>query len=152
MHHQFVVLLRNAMQSKPPLLFLEERGAIGLLRLAKSLTRRDEYISSAVGCLLYSYLLSPNKFQTNKKYVTIKQVLGSLEMIVFLGPDMDPIFSLNRQISYGLYELLKTGAANIHAEADWAIIFTLFEVFGAGVPSRKLPMRNGENSETVNGA
>lgn len=48
------------------------------------------------------------------------------------------LYSVSRQISYGLYELLKTGAANIHSEADWSIIFTLFEVVGAGAPLPKM--------------
>lgn len=48
------------------------------------------------------------------------------------------ISSVSRQISYGLYELLKTGAANIHSEADWAVTFTLLEVIGAGAPLPKL--------------
>lgn len=39
-----------------------------------------------------------------------------------------------RQVSYGLYELLKTSAANIHSATDWAIIFTLLECVGAGAP------------------
>lgn len=48
------------------------------------------------------------------------------------------MYSVSRQVSYGLYELLKTGAADIHSEADWMIIFTLFEVVGAGAPLPKL--------------
>lgn len=41
---------------------------------------------------------------------------------------------VSRQVSYGLYELLKTSAANIHSATDWAIIFTLLECVGAGAP------------------
>lgn len=44
------------------------------------------------------------------------------------------ISRVSRQISYGLYELLKTNAANIHSATDWAIIFTLLECVGAGAP------------------
>jgi golgi-specific brefeldin A-resistance guanine nucleotide exchange factor 1 len=39
---------------------------------------------------------------------------------------------VSRQISFGLYELLKTSASNIHTETDWAIIFSLLECVGAG--------------------
>ena len=42
------------------------------------------------------------------------------------------LFRVSRQVSYGLYELLKTSAANIHTDTDWSIIFTLFECVGAG--------------------
>lgn len=58
------------------------------------------------------------------------------------------LYSVSRQISYGLYELLKTGAANIHSEADWSIIFTLFEVVGAGAPLPKL-VRNTEDNTAL---
>lgn len=51
--------------------------------------------------------------------------------------------SVNRQISYGLYELLKTGAANIHSDADWAVIFSLLEVVGAGAPLPRLAQKGG---------
>lgn len=39
---------------------------------------------------------------------------------------------VSRHIAYGLYELLKTGAANIHTDTDWALVFTLLECVGAG--------------------
>uniref|UniRef100_A0A1L8DVZ9 Putative guanine nucleotide exchange factor n=1 Tax=Nyssomyia neivai TaxID=330878 RepID=A0A1L8DVZ9_9DIPT len=57
-------------------------------------------------------------------------VLQSLRTILTLRPRV--IFTISRQISAGIYELLKTSAQNIHTEADWAIIFTLLECVGAG--------------------
>ncbi|KZC11781.1 Golgi-specific brefeldin A-resistance guanine nucleotide exchange factor 1 [Dufourea novaeangliae] len=39
---------------------------------------------------------------------------------------------LARQIAYGLFELLKTGAANIHSTEDWKVVFSLLECAGAG--------------------
>uniref|UniRef100_A0A1B0CTH7 Putative golgi-specific brefeldin a-resistance guanine nucleotide exchange factor 1-like isoform x2 n=1 Tax=Lutzomyia longipalpis TaxID=7200 RepID=A0A1B0CTH7_LUTLO len=57
-------------------------------------------------------------------------VLQSLRTILTLRPRV--IFRISRQISTGIYELLKTSAQNIHTEADWAIIFTLLECVGAG--------------------
>lgn len=42
------------------------------------------------------------------------------------------MFRISKQISFGLYELLKTSAQNIHTSTDWTIIFTLLECVGAG--------------------
>jgi len=58
------------------------------------------------------------------------QVLGSLRMLLMMKPDM--IHSLSRHIAYGLHDLLKTNAANIHTSFDWYTLFTLLEVIGAG--------------------
>jgi len=44
----------------------------------------------------------------------------------------DVIHSISRHVSYGLHDLLKTNAANIHATYDWCTLFTLLEVVGAG--------------------
>jgi len=41
---------------------------------------------------------------------------------------------VSRNVAYGLYELLKTSAANIHSDADWSVVFTLLECVGAGAP------------------
>ncbi|XP_077862805.1 Golgi-specific brefeldin A-resistance guanine nucleotide exchange factor 1-like, partial [Saccoglossus kowalevskii] len=38
-----------------------------------------------------------------------------------------------RQISFGMHELLRTNAANIHCHADWYTIFTIMECVGAGM-------------------
>nr|XP_018903871.1 PREDICTED: Golgi-specific brefeldin A-resistance guanine nucleotide exchange factor 1 [Bemisia tabaci] len=89
--------------------FLVERSVVALLRLSIRLMRREE--------------MSP-------------VVVQSLRMLLLLKSSV-----LNRvvcQISYGLYELLKTSAANIHSAADWTIIFTLLECVGAGMPPPKV--------------
>lgn len=58
------------------------------------------------------------------------QVLGTLRLLLVLpGP---VLHWLARQLAYGLHELLRTNAANIHAAADWSTLFTLLEVVGAG--------------------
>ncbi|XP_055916324.1 Golgi-specific brefeldin A-resistance guanine nucleotide exchange factor 1 [Eupeodes corollae] len=57
-------------------------------------------------------------------------VLQSLKMLLMLKPIM--IFKISKQISIGIYELLKTSAQNIHSELDWQIIFTILECVGAG--------------------
>ena len=37
-----------------------------------------------------------------------------------------------RQVSFGLHELLRTNAANIHSTQDWYTLFMLLECVGAG--------------------
>ncbi|XP_015279786.1 PREDICTED: Golgi-specific brefeldin A-resistance guanine nucleotide exchange factor 1 isoform X2 [Gekko japonicus] len=84
--------------------FLVERAVVGLLRLAIRLLRREE-ISA--------------------------QVLLSLRILLMMKPSL-----LNRashQVAYGLHELLKTNAANIHSGDNWYTLFTLLECIGSGV-------------------
>lgn len=40
---------------------------------------------------------------------------------------------MGRQISFGMYELLKMCAANIHTKDDWILIFSILEYVGAGI-------------------
>jgi brefeldin A-resistance guanine nucleotide exchange factor 1 len=95
--------------------FLLERSVVGLLRLAIHLMRRED--------------MSP-------------VVLQSLRMLLLLKSAT--LFRVSRQVAYGLYELLKTSAANIHSDTDWSIIFTLLECVGAGAhPPRVV----GDNSK-----
>lgn len=54
-----------------------------------------------------------------------------------------PLSRVSRNVAYGIHELLKTSAANIHNDADWSVIFTLLEVVGAGAPP---PRVFGESS------
>ncbi|XP_014241483.1 Golgi-specific brefeldin A-resistance guanine nucleotide exchange factor 1 [Cimex lectularius] len=85
--------------------FLVERSVVGLLRLAIRLMVREE--------------MSP-------------MVLQSLRMLLLLkGTTLSRVA---RQVSYGMFELIKSSAANIHSATDWAIIFTLLECVGAGAP------------------
>lgn len=88
--------------------FLLERSVIGLLRIAIRLMRNEE--------------MSPI-------------VLQSLQMLLLLKSST--LCRISRQISFGLYELLKTSAQNIHTETDWTIIFTLLECVGAGAQPPK---------------
>ena len=39
---------------------------------------------------------------------------------------------VSRQVSFGLHELLRTNAANIHSSQDWYTLFMLLECVGAG--------------------
>ncbi|CAH1968968.1 unnamed protein product [Acanthoscelides obtectus] len=87
---------------------LLERSVIGLLRIAIRLMRNEE--------------MSPI-------------VLQSLRMLLLLKSST--LCRISRQISYGLYELLKTSAQNIHTDTDWTIIFTLLECVGAGAQPPK---------------
>lgn len=57
-------------------------------------------------------------------------VLKSLKMLLMLKPSV--ILRISKQISIGMYELLKTAAQNIHSEQDWQIVFTILECVGAG--------------------
>lgn len=84
--------------------FLVERAVVGLLRLAIRLLRRD-HISS--------------------------QVLLSLRLLLMMKPQV--LSRVSRQVAYGLHELLKTNAANIHSTDDWFTLFSLLECVGAGV-------------------
>lgn len=94
--------------------FLMERCVVGLLRLAIRLMRREE--------------MSP-------------VILQSLRMLLLLK--WVPLSRVSRNVAYGIHELLKTSAANIHSDADWSVIFTLLEVVGAGAPA---PRVIGESS------
>ncbi|XP_039609053.1 Golgi-specific brefeldin A-resistance guanine nucleotide exchange factor 1 isoform X2 [Polypterus senegalus] len=100
--------------------FLVERAVVGLLRLAIRLLRREE-ISS--------------------------QVLLSLRILLMMKSNV--LFRVSREISYGLHELLKTNAANIHSSEDWYTIFSLLECIGAGVkPPPSVQVTVGPDTDT----
>ncbi|XP_061857825.1 Golgi-specific brefeldin A-resistance guanine nucleotide exchange factor 1 isoform X2 [Colius striatus] len=84
--------------------FLVERAVVGLLRLAIRLLRREE-ISA--------------------------QVLLSLRILLMMKPHV--LSRVSHEVAYGLHELLKTNAANIHSGDDWYTLFTLLECIGSGV-------------------
>uniref|UniRef100_A0A3Q3H0X4 Golgi-specific brefeldin A-resistance guanine nucleotide exchange factor 1 n=1 Tax=Labrus bergylta TaxID=56723 RepID=A0A3Q3H0X4_9LABR len=84
--------------------FLVERAVVGLLRLAIRLLRRED-ISS--------------------------QVLLSLRHLLMMKPHV--LSRVTREVAFGLHELLKTNAANIHCTDDWYTLFSLLECIGAGV-------------------
>lgn len=88
--------------------FLLERSVIGLLRIAIRLMRNEDM------CPI---------------------VIQSLRMLLLLKGTT--LCRISKQISFGLYELLKTSAQNIHTTTDWTIIFTLLECVGAGAQPPK---------------
>ncbi|CAH1155460.1 unnamed protein product [Phaedon cochleariae] len=100
--------------------FLLERSVIGLLRIAIRLMRNEEM----------SHI-----------------VLQSLRMLLMLKSST--LCRISRQISFGLYELLKTSAQNIHTNTDWTIIFTLLECVGAGAEPPKPLAEDPTTTELV---
>ena len=84
--------------------FLLERAVNGLLRMTVRLARKEELASLVV------------------------QSLGILETL-----DTNAVFIVARHVAFGLYELLRNNAANIHETEDWTIIFRLIEMVGAGI-------------------
>lgn len=86
-----------------PYSFLVERAVVGLLRLAIRLIRRED-ISS--------------------------QILITLRILLMMHPKV--LLSCSKQISYGLHELVRTNASDIHYSRDWITILTILQVVGAG--------------------
>lgn len=66
-------------------------------------------------------------------------VLRSLKMLLALKSNI--LLHISKQISIGMYELLKTSAQNIHSDQDWQIVFTLLSCVGAGAE----PPENDKN-------
>ncbi|XP_075466806.1 Golgi-specific brefeldin A-resistance guanine nucleotide exchange factor 1 isoform X11 [Ascaphus truei] len=100
--------------------FLVERAVVGLLRLAIRLLRRED-ISA--------------------------QVLLSLRILLMMKPSV--LSRVSRQVAFGLHELLKTNAANIHSSNDWYTLFCLLECIGAGLkppPSLQVTTRNDNDA------
>ncbi|XP_050981490.1 Golgi-specific brefeldin A-resistance guanine nucleotide exchange factor 1 isoform X2 [Labeo rohita] len=94
--------------------FLVERAVVGLLRLAIRLLRREDIGS---------------------------QVLLSLRLLLMMKGHV--LSRVSREVAYGLHELLKTNAANIHCTDDWYTLFSLLECIGAGVkPPAALQVAN----------
>lgn len=57
--------------------------------------------------------------------------MQSLNVLLLLNKDALQI--VGRQIAFGMYELLKMCAANIHTRDDWTLIFSILEYVGAGI-------------------
>ena len=83
--------------------FQLERAVTSLLRLGVRLARKEDLAS---------------------------MVVQSLRILLAIKPGA--ILHVSKQVSYGLHELLRNNAANIHSREDWCVIFTLLEVVGAG--------------------
>ncbi|KAK2588991.1 hypothetical protein KPH14_001840 [Odynerus spinipes] len=88
--------------------YLLERVTVGMLRLAIRLLRGEEFA-----------------------YTVLLPLLPLTHLPSATCPP------LARQIAYGLFELVKTGAANIHTTEDWKVVFSLLECAGAGALSPK---------------
>ncbi|XP_040581498.1 Golgi-specific brefeldin A-resistance guanine nucleotide exchange factor 1 [Lepeophtheirus salmonis] len=93
--------------------FLVERTVTNVLRLCVRLARKEELVSLVMRTGL-------------KVLLTINHSS-----------------SISRISSYGLYELLRNNAANIHESEDWSIVFDLMEVVGAGI---SICNKEGEDS------
>jgi golgi-specific brefeldin A-resistance guanine nucleotide exchange factor 1 len=85
-------------------LFFIERTIVGLLRITARLLRRDELANEVLTCLRMLLLF-------RRKTLVRK---------------------LARQVTYGVHDLLRTNAANIHTSQDWSNIFAILKVYGAG--------------------
>ncbi|KAL6084429.1 hypothetical protein STEG23_018029 [Scotinomys teguina] len=93
----------------------------------------------------------PEKMITESKFLQLESLQELMKALVSVTPDEetydeeDAAFCLemllrivlenrvSHQVAYGLHELLKTNAANIHSGDDWATLFTLLECIGSGV-------------------
>lgn len=79
------------------------------------------------------------------------QVLHSLRLLLMMKP---PVLSrVSREVAYGLHELLKTNAANIHCTDHWFTLFSLLECIGAGVKppsSFQIPSTTADNDTGSN--
>ncbi len=71
------------------------------------------------------------------------EVLSSLR-IILLFRKKHIYRKLCRQISFGVHDLLRTNAANIHSNDDWSTIFTILQVYGAGATSPFLVQMNDQ--------
>jgi brefeldin A-resistance guanine nucleotide exchange factor 1 len=69
-------------------------------------------------------------------------------MLLLMKPHV--IHSLSSEIAFGLHELLRTNAANIHKSDDWFTLFSLLEVVGAAAhpPPVLQPTTNDKNAHT----
>ncbi|GMR39829.1 hypothetical protein PMAYCL1PPCAC_10024, partial [Pristionchus mayeri] len=85
-----------------------ERAAVGLLRVA-------------------------NRYLYRENDPLADEVLQSLSILLELPAAAS--FVLSRQISYGLHELLRRNAANVHKKEQWAVIFALLQAAGAALTS-----------------
>lgn len=70
-------------------------------------------------------------------------MLQSLKILLYLRPTY--AIQLSQHISFGLHEILKTTAANIHSTEEWTVIFALLEYVGAG----RVPTGNAFNQPPI---
>ena len=115
-----IVAADLAVQDTKP--FLLERTVNSLLRLAVRLARKEDLASMVVQ--------------------------QSLSILLNLSKNPQALTFVARHISFGLHELLRNNAANIHKTEDWSIIFGLMEVIGADVEQQS----KGDDADSGHGA
>lgn len=101
--------------------FFLQRAVIGLLRVSARLLRREELAS---------------------------EVLASLRMLLMFKKK-SIVRKLSRHVSFGVHDLLRTNAVNIHSNDDWSSIFTILQVYGAGATSPYLTASSQFTDETT---
>lgn len=127
---------------------------------------RDRLIGKWTSCRDQFYLLLTDGSANGYNYLLIRTTIGLLKLAIYLmrNEDLCPeilqslqmflllkpsvIHSISKEISIGIYELLKTSAQNIHSENDWAIVFNILECVGAGAQ----PPNFDENGTKSDGA
>lgn len=60
------------------------------------------------------------------------------------------LYDLSSEIAYGLHELVRTNAANIHKTDDWFILFSLLEVVGAAASPPSVLQSSSTTTTTLN--
>ena len=60
------------------------------------------------------------------------------------------LHALSSEIAYGLHELLRTDATNIHKSEDWFILFSLLEVAGAAISPPAVLQSNSSSNLPLN--
>jgi golgi-specific brefeldin A-resistance guanine nucleotide exchange factor 1 len=118
-NHFYNIFITSAHEHSHVSFFLE-RAIVGLLRISARLLRREELVD---------------------------EVLASLRMLL-LFKKKPFIKRLSRQVAFGLYDLLKTNAANIYSNEDWSNIFAILEVFGAGA-NLSISLNNEDSSSAT---
>ncbi len=56
---------------------------------------------------------------------------------------------LARHVTYGMHDLLRTNAANIHTNEDWSNIFAILQVYGAGSNTPLLSLQQQQLSKQM---
>ncbi|GMT18525.1 hypothetical protein PFISCL1PPCAC_9822, partial [Pristionchus fissidentatus] len=101
-----------------------ERAAVGLLRVA-------------------------NRYLYRENDPLADEVLQSLAILLHLPAAAS--FVLSRQISYGLHELLRRNAANVHKKEQWSVIFALLQASGAALTSDEVEEAREARESTSGG-
>ncbi len=101
-------LLEVSLLLQPKKPFLLERSINALLRMSVRLARKEDLSSLVIN--------------------------QSLTLLVdSLDQNNQALFYVARHVAFGLYELLRNNAANIHESEDWSVVFSLLEMVGAGI-------------------